>query len=441
MNPTEELASSLSGEQIAKVLRSSGPIVSCVLLRSKATTSGTASSSSISTTTNSDPTDSKIGHADKCQESKKNESNEMTDGKRVVLEELIEEIKVDTTPKKQMVSQILGGPFTFVGQYEEEGIIVIVRKTDHYYLNRDNDDDDEEEEEEEEGNEDENDKDDSGVDARDDLPLNPHILQPPLHNVQVRGDILLMRVAAVEEETQEDAKDDGCSNDSNHQRKRQEEKQPETVDEENGVKSAETVQFLSNEDFFLDYTKEEYIKFASRTDILPNDSDENDEESEDESLDEDYNDEEEQEDADYNVESDEEDGFDDEECQVGVMNLILAQLLRKFREENGRGPNTSELLAMRSALAAKLGIDERLVNEECHRQECTEDDLNNNGMIGDKRQLDTSVGSISDQGSEQREKRVKFTNHDEVKIMTDDEATLEQQQSGATPNNQVEDAM
>jgi hypothetical protein len=125
------------------------------------------------------------------------------------------------------------------------------------------------------------------------------------------------------------------------------------------------------------------------------------------------------------VESDEEDELDDEECQVGMMNLILAQLLRRFREENGRGPNTSELLTMRSALAAKLGIDERLVNEE---YEYTQNESNN-----DKRKLESD-----DQGTEQREKKVKFTNQDEVKIMTDDEAL----DHGVSNNkNAVEDVM
>ena len=43
----------------------------------------------------------------------------------------------------------------------------------------------------------------------------------------------------------------------------------------------------------------------------------------------------------------------------------MAQILKRFREENGRGPNIEELLAMRrSALAEKLGIDESLMNEK-----------------------------------------------------------------------------
>merc|ERR1711971_350431 len=41
---------------------------------------------------------------------------------------IVEDIQVDTTPKKQMVSKILGGPFTFLGQYEDEGIVLMIRK-------------------------------------------------------------------------------------------------------------------------------------------------------------------------------------------------------------------------------------------------------------------------------------------------------------------------
>ena len=50
--------------------------------------------------------------------------------------------------------------------------------------------------------------------------------------------------------------------------------------------------------------------------------------------------------------------------QVGMMNLIFGQILRRFREENGRGPDTRELLEMRSALAERLGVDVPPVDDE-----------------------------------------------------------------------------
>ena len=103
---------------------------------------------------------------------------------------------------------------------------------------------------------------------------------------------------------------------------------------------------------------QEYIKFALRTEPAEgNDAEDSIKGTEE--------DDDEEEDGKYNIESDEED-MDDKECQVGMINMMLAQILKRwFWEENGRGPNIEELLAMRrSALAEKLGIDESLMNEK-----------------------------------------------------------------------------
>jgi hypothetical protein len=40
-----------------------------------------------------------------------------------------------------------------------------------------------------------------------------------------------------------------------------------------------------------------------------------------------------------------------------LFNLLMSEVLRKFREENGHGPSTEELLELRSAVATKLGIE------------------------------------------------------------------------------------
>ena len=281
---------------------------------------------------------------------------------------------VDTTPKKQMVAQVIGGPFTFLGQYEDEGIIVIVRRPEDI---------------------------ESSVEEGSHVPKNPHELQPPLHNAEVKGDILLLRVAATEENEEEES-GENASGDENG----------------NGGKAAAVAacedteiasvagKVISNEEFFLNYTKEEYVKFASRTDIVPQEEPEEAQEDDDDGEVFESDEEEENGDAECNGESDSDEMEDDEECQIGMMNLILAQILKRFREENGRGPNTVELLAMRSALAEKLGIDESVVNQSEGGVEETNDS---------KRKADDSE-SVS-----QREKRVKFTNKDEVKIMTDDE--------------------
>jgi|AntRauTorckE5430_2_1112549.scaffolds.fasta_scaffold00749_2 hypothetical protein len=359
MDPTTELASSFTGEQIAKVLRNSGPTVKCVLLRCSPSSSDDAKPSA------------EVQDADADADEKPDLENGNGTTTKKVLTDLIEEIEVDTTPKKQMVAQVIGGPFTFLGQYEDEGIVVIIRRPEDV---------------------------EASVGEGVEVATNPHELQPPLHNAEVKGDILLLRVAATEEEEVEEVgieKTNGI-NDA------KEGDSSATAGCEETQAATIAGKFMSNEEFFLNYTLEEYVKFASRTDIVPQEEPEELEGDGEVSEDEDS-----EEDEECNAESDSDEMEDDEECQIGMMNLILAQILKRFREENGRGPNTMELLAMRSALAEKLGIDESAINQN----EAKDDETNDDG----KRKADDS------EDVSQREKRVKFTNEDEVKIMTDDE--------------------
>ncbi|KAL3780700.1 hypothetical protein HJC23_003525 [Cyclotella cryptica] len=264
----------------------------------------------------------------------------------VPLAHLIHEISVDTTPRKSQVASILGGDFTFLGQYESEGIMVMVRRPDWQH------DPDWREE---------------------DIPLiNPHKLQPPLKGVEVRGDILLMRVAETNEELDEEN-----DNDENENHK----------EDDTQLNSQDTVAKIhvpSSEEFFLDYTREEYLKFAARTDIVWEEPEEEDEEAEEEEEDDcdettlcvtncesngeapkQSDDNEEQLDPSYEPDADSSDEeYDSEEHQIGMMNLILGQILRKFHEENGRGPNTLELLDMRKNLADRLGVEVPEVDQE-----------------------------------------------------------------------------
>mmetsp|Transcript_6795 Transcript_6795/g.9920 ORF Transcript_6795/g.9920 Transcript_6795/m.9920 type:complete len:230 (-) Transcript_6795:143-832(-) len=183
----------------------------------------------------------------------------------------VEAIKIDTTPKKQAVAKVLGGPFTFLGQYEEEGIILMIRKENI-----------------------------------DNLATNPHKLQPPFHDTEVKGDILVMKVAA-----EEDAES------------------------------------ASNEEFFLNYTKEEYCKFASRTDVVapPMQPMETDDEEEESDVDEE---------DDESIEGEEDD--EDEDDGESFINLLMGQVLKKFTEDNGREPDEQELQALKSAIAQKMGL-------------------------------------------------------------------------------------
>ena len=109
----------------------------------------------------------------------------------------------------------------------------------------------------------------------------------------------------------------------------------------------------TNDDFFLNYTKDEYVAFAKRTDVVAPESLEGDDtDSEDGDEDED-----EEDDEDYNAEEDDDDERDDDDDEhTGMMNLLLSSILRKFTEDNGRGPSTDELLRIREALASKMGI-------------------------------------------------------------------------------------
>eukprot|EP00569_Conticribra_weissflogii_P004869 CAMPEP_0171328326 /NCGR_PEP_ID=MMETSP0878-20121228/585_1 /TAXON_ID=67004 /ORGANISM="Thalassiosira weissflogii, Strain CCMP1336" /LENGTH=522 /DNA_ID=CAMNT_0011828173 /DNA_START=64 /DNA_END=1632 /DNA_ORIENTATION=+ len=308
---------------------------------------------------------------------------ERPDTKVVPLTHLIEEIEVDTTPKKSMVSKVLGGDFTFLGQYEEERTMIMIRRPDW----------------EKEG---------STIPEEEIPPINPHSLQPPFDEIEVRGDILLIRVA----ETDEPFDSDGSDDDDVEEKGENDETVANAVDDVGVKETAELAELPSesaekppktevtvptNEEFFLDYTRDEYLKFAARTDIVampieksPDECSESDEEENiavesgtdivneqgellgtqvnaeiDTKLNE--HEEDDEHDADFDPdEIDEEDreDFESEEHQVGMMNLILGQILRKFHEENGRGPDTLELLEMRKALADRLGVEVPPVDED-----------------------------------------------------------------------------
>lgn len=377
---------SLHGTDIRRILTEAGPVVQCVLLRHMAA-SGRDEHPSPWVAPDAEETD---------------HSSSPHGTTRPVLAHLVEQRELDTTPSKRMVQQVLQGPWTFLGQYEEEGTVVMVRQPLPGLLDedddKDDDDDDEnhdgsendldplqhlsveeletlcreyyiplpdqnQEEEEEDQNHDqeekehEQEKEDHNQEkedhkqkpsqkpsvssstryhdrlvqtlaaARDDMArqVNPHRLQPPLDHATVYGDMLLLRVAPTNE----------CWDNDEDQN---EENEPQDM------------AVMSNHDFFLDYTKDEYLAFASRTDVVapepPEDEEDDDEEE---------NEEEEEDDDDEAYELGEDD--DDEEAErQGLLNLLMAECLRQFREEHGRGPNTEELLAMRQAVADKLGV-------------------------------------------------------------------------------------
>mmetsp|Transcript_45015 Transcript_45015/g.51046 ORF Transcript_45015/g.51046 Transcript_45015/m.51046 type:complete len:300 (+) Transcript_45015:65-964(+) len=214
----------------------------------------------------------------------------------------VHEILFDTTPKRQHAADVLGGPFTFLGQYESEGIMLMIRKSEN--------------------------------ENEQQLPLNQHKLQVPFESTQVYGDILCIRVAAEDEDEEDDNKDEAVV----------------TVMANN---SSET---KSNEEFFLPYTVEEYKVFAARTDVVApvapveDDEDINDDEDEEEE-------EEEEEEMEGESDSDDDDDEADDEGEGGldIMAMLMSQVLQRFQVENDRMPNEEELAALESAIAQKLG--------------------------------------------------------------------------------------
>lgn len=419
----------LGGVDISEILNSNGSIVSCVLLHAVATKSVSDESSSITTSpssvldvafTSSHPSNTaaeaetavtttattevaetvtneeannnndseninktaekpqSMKEGDAEEEEKKtlsdnNHSNENKcttsrgdgDNNKYKLAHLVTQIDVDTTPKKRSVEKILGGPFMFLGQYEDLGVIVMALRPPPMA--------------EEDPTTNEN---DSNL-----PPLNPHRLQPPMHNLKVRGDILLMKVSAEEDDDDEDefegydevddVKEDNTKVNADDARESEPTKEDETVKNGDGDSSPS--------EFFLNFTREEYLAFASRTDIVAPEAEEPQHDGalammglavpgnvygigdgEEVALDEIGNEEsDEEEDGDFECE---EDGeyfeLDEEEERVGMMNILMGQILRKFREENGRGPDTKELLQMRQALAMKLGVDVPAISDD-----------------------------------------------------------------------------
>jgi hypothetical protein len=303
---TAAAAASLHGTDIAQVLSAKGPVVKCVLLRHMR------------------PNAKDVKPHAASKESDKSH-------KRPVLTELIEEIEVDTTPNKNAIKGILG-PFTFIGQFPTEGVVAMAAKEipdeeelptlSISQLRALCDDFDIDTKSMLEKNELV-----AALQAKQ-LPVNPHHLQPPLDDVVVRGDIILMKVAETEE----------------------------VLDEPQEDKEATDLKVMSNDEFFLNYTKEEYIAFASRTDVVAPtiDEDEHSEEAED---DEEQNEEEEEEEGDEEEDSASEEEMGEEEEKRAMLNIVLAEVLKKFRAEKGRGPTSEELLQIREAVAEPLGLD------------------------------------------------------------------------------------
>jgi hypothetical protein len=384
----------LGGADIAQLLTSTGPVVKAVLLHCSKTTDEEGNQKPAATV-DKRASLPKENHGDESfAEKNNNTTSESTPTPRLVLTDLIEQIEIDTTPNKSMVAKTLGGPFTFLGQYEEEGIVLMIRNLpdDLDEVVR-NEMEEEEDDDDGEGDGDvnvsqqlprlfkisqlktlchERDIDTQGMLEKADLvkalmeyqdslpPYNPHQLQPPLHKARVRGNILCLKVAETPEELDNDHDDsdeavaeenadgdDGDGNDGGE------------TDHDETAATKEVV-VMSNDEFFLDYTKDEYVKFASRADIPehelpdPEEAEEDDEEEEDD--DDDYVEDQEEEEEGAAFIPGEEGEVLDEEDRNAMFNLVMNEVLRQYREDNGRGPNTRELLELRASIAKELDV-------------------------------------------------------------------------------------
>ena len=329
----------LQGIDIAQVLRSEGPIVTCVLLRA-------TPPPPTPTTTGKDGQDSKPS------------ADTTTITAETDTDALVEEIRIDTTPKKNSVEKLLGGPFTFVGQYEEEGIMLMARRG---WIYGEDDDDDADYDNDDEAKH--SDQEPRGV-------LNPHKLQPPFDRTRVYGDILVLKVAEVDDPLDDDNTTNNDNNNNNNEA------------DKNAVKAV-PVKNTSQDEFFLDYTKKSYLAFAARTDVVPPEAPPvNDDDQEDVFAGADQNDDEKEEagewsGADNDDEDDDDSDEDEEAAQEAMMQLILSSVLKGFQAQNGRDPTEEELAVLKLTVAQKLGIPLAGVDGEEEEEEDDEDNDKN----------------------------------------------------------------
>ena len=251
-------------DSIAKVLQSSGPVVTCVLLRHmlpngkdskphavipKQVAESVAAAASLDSLDTKTSSKTKKGPAKTPPPSPRNHHHQHHH-QRPVLTELVEEVQVDTTPSAKGVEHVLGGPFTFIGQYPTEGVMLMKRADQLDDVDRDL-----------EGlsvqhlkalclESPDIDFDETATLEMSDLveairgaqlPINPHQLQPPFDKEVIRGDILVLKVADTDDEEDEDVDENPVA------------AMAKAMSEFHAMTN------VSNDEFFLNYSKEEYV--------------------------------------------------------------------------------------------------------------------------------------------------------------------------------------
>ena len=214
---------------------------------------------------------------------------------------------VDMTPKKREVQTLLKGSVTFLGQWykcpEVEGVVLVV--------NKDLQDAGFKQQKEQAK------KNARVLKKNEIIDENPHALQPPFNNMVVFGDIFLMRTT-----------EDGTP---------------------------------------VPFGKEEYLKFARRTDVEELEIDDSEEEGSDLSaIEEGDSDDDEEGETDSEEEEEEEEG--------DMFAMLMQMVVQKFIAENKREPNKKELTALQAAIEEKIGGppgggEEEFVEEDISSEE------------------------------------------------------------------------
>jgi len=349
----------MDGEAISRILNAIGPVVKCVLIRPicakldeicNSVETGDKNKKVTSETTSIEG----VGDANKIPELSNKESdvrdsdtNSSISSEKVNLSQLsspldsvfqtdrISEITVDMTPQKRQVESILGGPFTFLGQYDKESVVAVVRKESEI--------------------------------------INDIKLPRPLDKAEIKGAVLLMKVADDDDFFGNFRKEDFLA----LAKKKLEESSDEEEDDD--IESIE------------DGVEEADVDDGMENDVRDGGGTEEDHEEDEDSL----NDEDEEGDGDYLGEDMEE--IDEEEEKVGMMNMLMGQILRTFNKNNGRGPDTQELLEMRQLIASRLGVDVPEIDED-----------ENSGKKRENVEEDHEVDGP-------RKKKIRFSNSHETK--------------------------
>lgn len=201
-----------------------------------------------------------------------------------------EEVSLDMTPSARAAQEILGGEVTFLGQYEDLQVILIINRQQ------------------------------LGSQSE----INKHTLQPPFHNAEVYGDILLSR------------------------------------SDDNGLP--------------LDFSLEEYIEFTKKV-IEPFEVEDSEDEESAGNSQEDEDDEVGDGEEDDEEESEEEEEDSNDEDDEEMMNLLLAKLRKAYRDEHGRDPTDDEFAELADALLGKIeGENEDEFEEDGEENEEDEDE-------------------------------------------------------------------